>query len=233
MLFKKKYLGITSAIIAVSENTKKDIIELLNIPEEKIHVIPHGGPKKESIEGTPLMDEPYFLYVGTRNYYKNYAQTIKDFSMFAHNHKDINLVCTGPDFTKKELAEIDQLGMTGRIVHRRVNDEGLKNLYANAVAFIFPSLYEGFGLPILESFAYGCPVLLNNKSCFPEIAKDAAIYFDSQPGSSDLIERLEVVYNNDKLRNEMRTKGYNRLTCYSWDKSAQQLASLYSMVCNE
>ncbi len=232
VLFKKKYLNRASAIIAVSENTKKDIVELLDIPEDKIYVIPHGGPNVEILDGKPLVENPYFLYVGTRNYYKNYTQTIKDFSLFAQKHKDVSLVCTGPDFTKKELAEIENFGIAGRVVHKHVNDEGLKNLYANAIAFIFPSLYEGFGLPILEAYAFGCPVLLNNKSCFPEIAGDAAIYFNSQPGSSDLLERLEIIYNNESVRCEIISKGYDRLSCFSWEKSAKLLATVYSEVSN-
>ena len=106
----------------------------------------------------------------------------------------------------------------------------LKNLYANAIAFIFPSLYEGFGIPILEAFAYGCPVLLNNTSCFPEIAGDAALFFDSKPGKSDLCEKLDFIYNNNSFRDELIGRGYQRLDGFSWKESSQKLADVYTSV---
>lgn len=229
--FKKKYLNQAAAIIAVSEQTKKDMIRLLGIPADKITVVYHGGPDKEDVKDDSLIDAPYFLYVGTRDAYKNFPQTLADFADFHHNHPDVKLVCTGGDFTLVEINMIEKLGIADVLVHISANGHDMKVLYAHAIAFVYPSLYEGFGMPILEAYAYGCPVLLNNKSCFPEIAADAAIYFDSEPGKSNLVEMFERIYQlSDEEKNEIVAKGYSRLNDFSWKKSAETLAEVYRKV---
>lgn len=232
--FKKKYLNSASAIIAVSKQTKKDIIRLLNISEEKITVVYHGGPEKEVITEPSLVDAPYFLYVGTRNGYKNFPQTLSDFSVFNKLHPKVKFVCTGGDFTLVEKKMIAKLGLEDMVVHFYADEHDMKVLYSNAIAFIYPSLYEGFGMPILEAFAYGCPVLLNNKSCFPEIAAEAGIYFDSEPGRSNLPAAMEKTYSlsNDE-KNKIIETGYRRLDCFSWKRSAKMLAAVYSNVLKE
>nr|WP_255204232.1 glycosyltransferase [Bacteroides caecimuris] len=94
--------------------------------------------------------------------------------------------------------------------------------------FVYPSLYEGFGMPILEAFAYGCPVLLNNKSCFPEIAGDAAVYFLLDDQGSDLVEKMKMAFSwSNEERESIIQLGYERLNLYSWKKSAEQLKDLY------
>jgi glycosyltransferase involved in cell wall biosynthesis len=114
------------------------------------------------------------------------------------------------------------------VVHFSATDENVKNLYAHAVAFVYPSLYEGFGMPILEAFAYGCPVLLNNKSCFPEIAGDAAVYFLLDEQGSDLVEKMKMAFSwSNEERESIIQSGYERLNLYSWQKSAEQLKDLY------
>lgn len=234
IVFKQKYLSKASAIIAVSEQTKADIVRLLDLPEERITVIYHGGPEKENIKGKSLVDSPYFLYVGTRDAYKNFPQTLVDFSEFHTSHPEVKLVCTGGDFTKVELAMIERLNIVNDIIHIHANGNEMKMLYAHAIAFVYPSLYEGFGMPILEAFAYGCPVLLNNRSCFPEIAAEAGLYFDSEPGKSNLIEVMEYVYSVSATeRQQIISKGYLRLDDFSWKKSAEKLADVYRNVCRK
>ena len=121
------------------------------------------------------------------------------------------------------------MNLSNNIIHIEANDNQLKNLYANAEAFIYPSLYEGFGIPILEAFAYGCPVLLNKKSCFPEIAGNAAIYFESDQYKSNIYETLILFYNLSTIEKEaLKNKGYERLTSFSWENSAIKLQKLYS-----
>lgn len=231
IVFKKKYLDRASAIIAVSENTKNDLVRILGVPEDKITVIYHGGPKVETLEEPALIDAPYILYVGTRNAYKNFPQTLKDFAIFHKRHQDIKLVCTGSTFSDSETAMISSLGIASAVEHKRADNKQLKNLYAHALAFVYPSLYEGFGMPILEAFAYGCPVLLNRKSCFPEIAADAGIYFNSEPGNSNLAEALEDILSlSTAERQRIKEKGHQHLECFSWEKSAKKLAEVYRRV---
>lgn len=234
IVFKRKYLNKASAIIAVSENTKKDIVNILGIPENKITVIYHGGPIVETIKDPPIFHKPYFLYVGNRIGYKNFHQTLVDFSFFHSDYKNVLLVCTGNDFNQSEREMIAQLALANNVIYYKADDKQMKNLYTNAIAFVYPSLYEGFGMPILEAFAYGCPVLLNQKSCFPEIAGNAGIYFDSIEGHSNLPKYLGYIYNIDNMeRSKIVNNGYKRLKNFSWKKSAKQLARVYINAINE
>jgi glycosyltransferase involved in cell wall biosynthesis len=229
--FKRKYLSRASAIIAVSENTKRDIVNILGIPEERISVIYHGGPEIEKINMPPFFGKPYFLYVGNRFGYKNFKQTLIDFSIFHLKYKDVLLICTGEPFTRNEKKLIEQLSITNNTVHLKVDGLQIKNLYAHALAFIYPSLYEGFGMPILEAFAYGCPALLNEKSCFPEIAGKAGIFFNSVEGNSNLPKYLDYMYNINHLeRSKLINKGYERLKDFSWKNSSAKLSDIYMKV---
>lgn len=231
ILFKKKHLKEASAIVAVSETTKKDIVRLLGISPDKIDVIYHGGPEPENINEKPLIKEPYFLYVGVRDAYKNFEQTVIDFTDFHKMHKQTKLICTGSDFSEEEVDFFKKYGIEDAVLHIKATDSQLKNLYANAIAFIYPSLYEGFGMPILEAYAYGCPVMLNDIEVFHEIAGNAAIYFKSFNGSSNLSSLLEEMYKiNGNVRKELINKGYTQLLKYSWKRSAEQLADLYKSV---
>ena len=230
--FKRKYLPKAAHIIAVSENTKKDLVRIMGVPESRITVVYHGGPQMENVADASLIDSPYILYVGTRDAYKNFPQTLADFADFRQNHPEVKFVCTGGDFTSMENRMIEKLGIGDAVVHISADEHDMKVLYAHAVAFVYPSLYEGFGMPILEAFAYGCPVLLNNKSCFPEIAADAGVYFDSVPGKSDLPEVMEHIWRLSKTeRQNLVENGYRRLGEFSWRKSAEKLAGVYREVC--
>ena len=227
---KKEVVRKASAIIAVSENTKKDLCDILKIPEKKVHVIYHGGPKQETISEVPLIDNKYILYVGNRNGYKMFPKLLSEFSVFYQKHSNIKLVCTGKPFSHNEIKQIQEYKINDGVIHLRATDIELRNLYAHALAFIYPSEYEGFGMPILEAYAYGCPILLNKKSCFPEIAADAALYFNTNEDSS-ISNALETIdsYSTDQ-RNRLVEKGYNRLANFSWEKSANQLINIYKSV---
>ncbi len=230
---KRKLANKAAAIIAVSNKTKEDIIDILKIPEKKITVIYHGGPKVDIKinEEHSLIISPYFLYVGARERYKNFKQTIWDFKKFNELHKNVKLICTGNPFTQQEWQLISSLKLEDSIKNITANEQELKKLYSNAIAFIFPSLYEGFGIPILEAFAYGCPILLNEKSCFPEIADNAAIYFNSDELGSNLFEKMCYIYNlSQEKRDNLINLGYNRLSFFSWEKSSDQLYSLYKKI---
>ena len=110
-----------------------------------------------------------------------------------------------------------------------MNDLELQNLYAHALCFIYPSAYEGFGIPILEAYRANCPVLLNEASCFPEIAQEAAVYFHLDDQLSDLDQVMEdFLRMTDRERDSLLEKQRERLSCFSWQKSAQKLIDLYN-----
>lgn len=217
-----------SHIIAISENTKKDLINILNVPEEKITVIYHGNSYNIKSWKERIVPAPYFLFVGRRHSYKNFIQTVRDFAEFNKVFPEVELVCTGAPFNRDEQRLISTLQLEHKISSRFVTDEELANLYSHAIGFIFPSLYEGFGLPILEAFSNGCPVLLNNASCFPEIASNAAIYFDSKEGMSNLSKVMTNLYCcNEAERDSIIKAGYERLKFFSWESASLQLAEVY------
>lgn len=219
-----------AAIVAVSENTKKDLCRIYKVPENKVHVIYHGFPEqiKSVARDKRVVENPYFLYVGRRDGYKNWSQTIMDFAEFHKNHPDVMMICTGTAFSKQETQLLRELHIDNVVRAIFASDIQMANLYTNAVAFIFPSLYEGFGMPILESFAYGCPALLNKKSCFPEIGGDAAIYFDSEQGKSNLLQKMEDAYSMTSAeREDIKAKGIQRLKKFSWSKSSEMLFNIY------
>ncbi len=231
VLEKKKLVNKAAAIVAISENTKKDLMDILNVPESKIHVIYHGAPLITTSIDEPIIKARYFLYIGTRNAYKNFVKTVYDFYDFSKNNPDVKLVCTGPNFTLQEMQLFKSLNLTEKVLHIFVCDQDLPNLYSNAIAMIYPSLYEGFGMPILEAFACSCPTILNNKSCFPEIAGDAAIYFNSDGKDSNLAQVMQkVVSLSSKQRCEIIERSKKRLSVFSWQRSACSLAKLYESV---
>ncbi|ADE82350.1 mannosyltransferase [Xylanibacter ruminicola] len=216
-------------IIAVSEKTKKDLVDILNVPQQKISVIYHGAPDKEnSLLSTPIMEGKYILYVGMRHLYKNFIPMVKSLVPILHRRPDISIVCTGPDFTDEENRLFKTLRVERNMIHMRASDEELVNLYRFALCFIYPSEYEGFGIPILEAYKAKCPVLLNHASCFPEIAGDAAVYFHLDNIQSDLNQVMEQFLNfSVRERLDLLARQNERLKRYSWEKSARKLAEIY------
>ena len=231
---KKKLAPLASAIIAVSENTKKDIIRILNIPEEKIHVIYHGSSFPME-GGNAKYSFPYILFVGERGLYKNFSLFVRHVLPVLKRYREINIVCTGRPFDLKEKEMLNEYGVGDRFYHHWVtNDYELFSLYHHAKCFVYPSEYEGFGIPILEAYQADCPVLLNNASCFPEIAGDAAIYFNMDSKNSNLTEQIECLLSmSAEERRTLLTRQRERLKRFSWEKSAKQLADVYQSVINE
>ena len=229
-IIQKKLLCPLAAHIHVpSQKTKEDVINILNISPEKISVIPHGRPAFLSSDYSisPIYDYPYLLYVGDRYGYKKFTSFIKECSYIIKKCPELHVVCTGKDFSENEKKELVARGIANNVVHHFASNESLRNLYHYAVAFVYPSAYEGFGLPILEAFTCDCPVMLNNASCFPEVAEDAAIYFDIDE-NGDLYEKFLAFYSSGSaLRKEMIQKGKMQAEKYSWDKSALLLKKVY------
>lgn len=230
---KLKLAPLASKIIAVSEHTKKDIVEILKVPEEKVEVVYHGvNTSENNFSKMSLYDFPYLLYVGSRYGYKNYIPFLKSCKNVFDKHHELKLVCTGPSFTPSELSQITNMDISSKVVHHFVKtDEELMNLYHHSVCFVYPSLYEGFGIPILEAYQAQCPVMLNARSCFPEIAGDAAIYFDMDCENSNFADVFDDFYKNYTLNKEKLIFKQNIcLKKYSWDYSAQKLAEIYQSV---
>ena len=229
IVMKRELAPLANAIIAVSENTKSDIIKLLGIPKEKIHVIYHGCSLPTPAKALRPFTFPYILFVGNRLGYKNFFPFVKGITPVLKRHQGLHVVCTGGPFHDKENAFLEETGFKERFIHQWIaNDEDLFSLYHHAVCFIYPSEYEGFGIPILEAYQADCPVMLNRRSCFPEIAGDAAVYFNMDASHNDIEEHLENLLSmSGEEKAHLLDKQRERLTHFSWKQSALQLAQVY------
>lgn len=232
ILLKRKLVPLASAVIAVSETTKSDILRFLQVPEEKVHVIHHGANfMRPTIDECPF-SFPYILYVGDRMCYKRFKEWLPHLRLFLVRHPEVKVVCTGMPFNEVELRLMERLEMSDRFVQYFVkDDQEFYTIYHHALAFVYTSEYEGFGIPILEAYQADCPVMLNRSSCFPEVAGDAAIYFTLDVHGSNFLEQMErVYYFSEAERASLLNRQRERLKIYSWEKATTQLAEVYQKV---
>jgi glycosyltransferase involved in cell wall biosynthesis len=226
---KKATLTRADKIVAISHNTKKDLISIYQIPESKIDVIHLASSFEPPADNSQLIPrgEEYFLFVGTRDYYKNFPRFLKAVAPLLKQRPALRLLCIGGgQFTKDEQALIGELKLEDQVTQRTVNDTVLAGLYAGAIAFFFPSLYEGFGIPVLEAMRCKCPVIISNGGSLPEVGGDAALYFDPIDSES-IYSAAEAILLKPELRNELVTKGLERAKEFSWDKTAALHHQLY------
>lgn len=227
---KKRLVDNSAHIIAVSENTKHDIVNVFGTDPNKISVIHHASSLSENRDKPDGLPEKYLLYVGDRRLgYKNFGFFVSSIQPVLLQNKDLYLVCTGDSFTVEENVFFQALGIKDQIQIKYVDDKQMYGLYNSAQMFVYPSYYEGFGIPIVEAFQAGCPVVLSDSSCFPEVASDAGVYF--KPKSPHELRQAVINILNDKQhRDDVIKKGRQRLADFSWSKSAMQTAEVYKKV---
>ena len=172
--------------------------------------------------------KPYLFYVGNAYPHKNIHQLIKAFTILKNDWSGLNLVLSGPEshFYKflKQSTKIKEVIFTGP-----VSDRELVVLYKNARAYVFPSLEEGFGIPLLEAMASGCPVVCSKAGSLPEVGGEAAFYFDPQD-TEDMVLKIKRVLTDEKLRKELIRKGERRYKLFDWSKMAKQTLDIYKEV---
>lgn len=224
---RKILADISTRIVCVSENTKKELLEYYdNIDPDKVSVVYHGISQAISNYKPNIWGE-YLLYVGTRNNYKNFLFMVEAIAPLLLKYPELKLICTGHPFGKEEISLFTQLKIINQLVNVGfVDDNTLYSLYKHAKTFIFPSLYEGFGIPILEAFVNGCPACLANASCFPEIGGDSAVYFDPRNKES-ILDVVTKVVENGTFANQLRLKGAERVKNFTWEKSAKAMRNCY------
>lgn len=228
---RRKLLSRTDAIIVPSKYTKDDLIELYDIDPHKINVVYWGSPSRQFVHYKNLYSFDYVLFVGQRQGYKNFGKMLNESQRFFQKNKDIHLVCTGHEFTKLEKENLQSCGILKRSHTILASEEEMKSLYQNAVVFVFPSDSEGFGLPILEAFSNGCPVIVSEKTCFPEIAGNAALYINENGEETNLSQLLDKCLNfSEEERENLRHRGYNRLKEFSWEEAARRYFDVYNAI---
>lgn len=228
--YKKETIVNADKVIAISQNTKDDIINLYGLPEDKIEVVYLGhSVNNNTVSEVENLPTDYILYVGQRGGYKNFARLLRAFSNIHRSFPEVKLVCTGSPFNSEENQLINTLGVKDDVMHYFVTDSQLTYLYQHALCFVYPSLYEGFGIPILEAFAAKCPLALSDTSCFPEIARNGGAYFNPYE-VDNIADTLTEIISDGELRKEMIAKGTDVLSLYSWDKMASETAEIYKSV---
>jgi len=229
--YRRKLLDDATHIISISEKTKQDMMRLYNVPEEKVSVIHLGFLRQENVVPLdPPIRSPYILFVGRREGYKNFSFFVKAIAPILKS-TDLTLFCTGGKFDVSELALFNELGIAEKIQQRFIKDEQMRALFHNALVFVFPSLYEGFGIPILDAFSAGCPVILSNCSCFPEVGGDAALYFNDGDAET-LRNHILSMMKNESLRKSLIEKGLARAGLFTWEKCAKRTAEVYQKLYN-
>ena len=229
---KENILKKACQIICISESTKKDLINFYNIDKKKITVTHLANSLSSNYNPQNKiklkLSNKFFLYVGPRRKYKNFNQLLYLLNYNKQIHKEFDLVTFGGGkLNQDEKKLIKKLNLNKDKIIQIDGDESiLKYLYKNAEFFIYPSKYEGFGIPILESFSQECPVLCSNTSSLPEVAGDAAFFFDPNDLSSISNSINKIISSND-LRSSLIKKGNQRLKMFSWNKCALETLNVY------
>jgi glycosyltransferase involved in cell wall biosynthesis len=226
---KKILINKATRIIAISNSTKNDIVKIYNVDENKIDVIYHGctlKKKNANLENKKL-PRNYILFVGKRNGYKNFVLFLNSVSHILTVDSLLFLVCVGGGkFNTKEIKLLKELNITEKVYQIDLNDTELSSAYQNAKIFVFPSLYEGFGFPLLEAFVNQCPVACSNTSSFPEVAQDAALYFDPTCEKS-IQETITRLINDEKLQFDLISKSKKVIEHFSWQNTAKRTIETY------
>ena len=231
-------------IITVSQHAKQDILDALKLPAERIRVIYEAaGEEYQPISNPEVLSRVharyglhgrYILYLGGLDQRKNVPQLVRAFAQVYHQLGDPNLqlmIAGNPDKLKGSLFPDPRpvaadLGITGQIIYRFIEEEDKPAIYSGASVFVFPSLYEGFGLTPLEAMSCGTPVICSNRTSLPEVVGDAAINFDPE-NLREMVQAIYSVLSNDELLIDLRLRSLKRASQFNWQKTAIETINVY------
>lgn len=218
-------------IFCISESTRRDLLEIHNLPESRVSVtyLGYDAMPRTALTAADLVGEaPYLLHVGGRHGYKNFEGLLRAFSASAWLKNNLRLVCFGSSgFSSDERRLIATLGITqSQVIQLGGGDDRLAALYRNATAFVYPSKYEGFGIPPLEAMSLDCPVICSRASSIPEVVGEAGEYFDPHDVES-IRASLERVLQSSARRQELIALGRVRRELFSWSRCAKETHSIY------
>ena len=231
---KNKIAHQATALIAISHKTKEDILSFYqDMPESRIRVMTLAAseifrPMLKKELARKIFPRPFILFVGRRGNYKNFSTLLQAYAGNSRIIRDFELVVIDDQPWKKEEVDIiNRANLRSRIhlIHN-VSDQDLVLFYQQARVFIFPSRYEGFGMPLLESAACGTPVIANASASLVEIGENAVLYFSGPDEVSSLSTQLDKICFDDALHLEYSQRGLEQSAKYSWDKFTQQFDEL-------
>lgn len=215
-------------VFTVSENSKRDLISYANMPSSHFAVIYNAvADEFKPVADEALRGERYFLAVSSMKANKNFPMVLASFSKLQSSLPDAKLYIIG-DLKDKNFTSVNLSEYTGNPNIKflgRVTDEQLISYYSNAIAFIFPSYYEGFGIPVLEAQACGCPVVSSSSSSLPEVLQESALM--AAPDDCDgFVSSMHNIAVDDSLRNQLISAGNKNIMRFSWDESAKVISNL-------
>ena len=218
-------------VVCISENTKKDLLERFpTIPESRVSVTHLASDLSAALSHgpEPVPARPYYLYVGARQErYKNFGGLLSAFARAAGARKELALCVVGRPFTDGEQRLVADLGLAGRVEHYGpAADSHLAKLYRHSLALVYPSLYEGFGIPPLEAMSCGTVAVVSNASSLPEVVGDAGLLFDPR-ALDELTDILLSLTEDDALRRRLIEKGGQRAREFSWARTVAQTVEVY------
>jgi glycosyltransferase involved in cell wall biosynthesis len=230
LTLKRRYVMSADHVICVSNATRDDLLRVYGTVTAPISVVYHGvdaafGPGAPRVDGMP---ERYVLFVGNRGQYKDADVLIRAFASMQAQHDDVSLVFVGGGtFTRSESELLAALGIANRTTQFSLSDALMPGAYGNALMCVFPSRFEGFGLPALEAMACGTPAVLARSTSLPEVGGDAAVYFS--PGVvTELAAAMTGLLADEAARLSFARAGLERSTMFTWDASARATAGIYS-----
>ncbi len=231
-------------IFTISNASKDDIIKVYDVPSHKV-VVTYPGIKfktkmsklKTTVQNSKVLKKygvsgDYILFVGTLQPRKNITRLIEAFAKIHHQNKSLQLVVVGKKgWLYEEILEAPkQYHIEAQVKFLEfVPDEDLSVLYQQAICFVLPSLYEGFGLPVLEAMSHGCPVITSSTSSLPEAGGEAALYVDPTD-VDDIASKMSLLIKDEKLKKELREKGYKQVKKFSWEKTARETLTVLEQV---
>jgi glycosyltransferase involved in cell wall biosynthesis len=222
-------------LIAISESTKKDMIEKLHVPAEKISIVFMAGDNINFVQNDPnsidqVLPKRYVLYVGDRKaMYKNFTNFVKGVAPVLKKDAELYLVTVGGgEFTPAEKALFVEYAIESQVVGIPLTNKApiQRFFYEKAEMFVYPSIYEGFGIPLVEAMLCDCPTVASNESCFPEIAQDASTYF-SPKNIDDITNAIETVLHDKERQKKQIALGRLRAQEFTWLKSAEKSKQIY------
>ena len=231
---KRESVFRADRVLCISESTRRDLIDLFGVPEARTSVVYLGydrldtGGESSVCPGTLAGIPPFLLYVGSRGGYKNFESLLRAYAASGWLRDGFAIVCFGGGALAREERElIDALRIRqDRVVQLGGGDDVLADLYRRAVAFVYPSLYEGFGIPPLEAMSLDCPVLCSDTSSIPEVVGDAGEYFAPEDVDS-MRFAIESVLQSRSRQNELIAKGRARCAAFNWERCARETHDIY------
>lgn len=222
------------AVLTVSKFSKKEIVDTLGLDADKIHVVHSNVPFRNKPSKDEILNyqpdpsrERYIIAVSTMDPRKNFIRLVEAFEKI--NDKSVKLYIIGMSFKAFNTPDLQKLISDNVHLPGYIPDDALQKMYQDALLSVYPSLYEGFGLPPLESMTYGCPVINSDIPALREVSGDAALYVDPY-SVEDITARINQLLEDEALRQDLRLKGLEQIKNYSWEKSAQQVYELVKKI---